>query len=79
METWIVIECIERDMCLIGSFDNYEDALDCMKNAFFEAFDKNFPYDEFDENEEEDYFCGVGHAWLNGSRNYDWQIFKLKI
>lgn len=78
METWIVIESFERDMGLIGVFDNYEDTLDCMKNAFFEVFDNNFPDGEFDENEEEDYFCGVGYAWLNGIYgNFDWQIFKI--
>lgn len=76
--TWIVVECFERDMALIGTFDNYEDAFDCMNDAFFEVFKENFSHEDYDD-EHDEYFCGVNDAWLNGrDGNHDWKIFAIK-
>lgn len=77
---YAVIGCVEREIYVVGTYDDKLSARQAMKDEFFEVFDNNWP-DEYDEDEDSDYYCGVSSAWINDmhGENYDWQIVEIEV
>lgn len=87
MIKFILLYCCERDLHVLGCFDNISDARNLMKEDFLKALkDENIEIDAYFEKDVENFdFCsdnaGIEKdlAWFNGGSNYDWKIEEVKI
>lgn len=81
---FIVVRCVERDMCILGKYNEYEDAVEKMEEDFEITLKDYLDDEEFAEAQEYDFYGddyqiykNDGCAWANLRENWDWQIFEI--
>lgn len=87
MIKFILLYCCERDLYVLGCFDNISDARNLMKEDFLKALkDENIEIDaSFKEDIENFDFLSDDAkidkylAWFNGNYNHDWKIEEVKV
>ena len=77
---YAVIGCVDREIYIVGTYDDELAAQQAMEDEYCEVLKKEFgglDEDDFDDDEP----CGNGNgwAWVNGSSDYDWQIVKIEV
>ena len=81
---FIVVRCIERDMNILGKYNDFEDAVEKMEEDFEIVLKDYLDDEEFAEAQENDFYGddyqihkNAGIAWANLREDYDWQIFEI--
>lgn len=71
---YILIKCVERDICVPKSFDTYEEAHDDMVKQLNDVLGTPEEYEEGSDYGIEEFI-----AWANVKDNYDWKIFEVTV
>lgn len=75
-----LIRCIDRDIELLGSFENKELAYDAMEKDLSKMMGMDRVPENWDNTEYErgdDFDISTDGAWLNKSGDHDWKIVSL--
>ena len=76
---YAVIGCMDRDIYVVGVYDDELAAQQAMEDEYCEVLEKEFGgYDIDDDDDDEPCSCGNGWAYFNGSSDYDWEIVEIE-
>lgn len=76
----ILIKCIEREIEVLGTFENEDFAYDAMELDLAKEMNMDSIPEDWDEVEYsryDEFNINPDSAWINKSDNYDWKIVTL--
>ena len=79
----ILIRCVDREIVVLGTYDNEDSAQDAMaldlaKSMGLDDIPNNWD-DDTDYDRGDNFDIDWGYAWLNAKNsNYDWSIVTLE-
>ena len=76
---YAVIGCVDREIYVVGTYDDELAAQQAMEDEYCEVLEKEFGGYDIDDDDDDEHGNGNGWAWVNGSFDYDWQIIKIEV